>query len=332
MKKYLISLLLAAGLAGSVKAQDPHFSQYYAAPLTLNPANAGFFDGDARFSINERQQWWNVGYNYNTTSLSADVKLFKQQIPEFDTFALGFAGIFDNSSNGALQSNYISVSGAYHKSLAYNGSQTLALGVQLSYTNRHFDYNKLTFASQYTGLGFDATIPVDVNYNNTMVSYPDMHIGLLYAAHLPNANLYAGVSLYHILRPNESINNDLSVRLPIRKAIHAGGEVNLGAVSSVLFSGYYMDQDGAKDRILGGAYCLKMNNSYSQILNLYFGMWYRLSDSYIPYLGMDYENLNVGVNYGLPSSSQLNFRPNTFEVSLTYKIHSNLKTALCPRF
>lgn len=313
-------------------AQDPHFSQYYASPLTLNPANTGFFDGDLRVALNERQQWWNVGYNYNTTSASADLKLFKEHIPLFDNFAVGFSGIFENSINGALQSNFLSLSSAYHKSLAYEGSQTLGLGIQINYTSKYFDYNKLSFATQFNGKIFDPTIPVNINYSISDTKYFDLNAGLLYAIHLDQANLYAGTSLYHLTKPKETLFNSAGSTLALRKTLHGGGEINLSAISSILFSGYYMEQDNATDSMVGGAYGLKLDTN-NEPFNLYVGLWYRLHDSYIPYLGADYQNFSLGLNYGASAVNDLGFSPQTFEISLIYRYKSHvIKSSLCPRF
>lgn len=66
MKRYLTLIFLLLTAIASF-AQDPHFSQYFASPLSLNPACTGFFDGDLRLAVNERRQWYNVGSGYNTT-------------------------------------------------------------------------------------------------------------------------------------------------------------------------------------------------------------------------------------------------------------------------
>ena len=44
-------------ICGAVIAQDPHFSQFFASPLTLNPAFTGKFDGSWRLAANHRDQW-----------------------------------------------------------------------------------------------------------------------------------------------------------------------------------------------------------------------------------------------------------------------------------
>jgi type IX secretion system PorP/SprF family membrane protein len=316
----------------SVKAQDPHFSQYYAAPLSLNPANTGFFDGDLRLGLNERQQWWNVGYNYNTTSIFGDVKLFKDRLPEYDAFALGFSGIFENSLNGSLHSTYLSVSGAYHKNLSYQGSHVVGLGVQVNYTGKFFDYSQLTFASQFNGKIFDPSIPVTIGNSNAQSQYLDVNAGLLYAIHLNRANFYVGTSVYHLSKPTETIFNSSGSVIPLREAAHAGGQISLNETSSLLFSGYYMQQGEANDAMYGGAYGLDLNSNGENI-TLYAGLWHRVHSSYIPYLGADYKKFSLGLNYGLTANSDYGFSPQTFEISLIYKFKANYsQSAVCPRF
>ena len=329
MKKILL-LCLCYMIPIGLLAQDPHFSQYFASPLSLNPANTGYFDGDLRVAINERQQWWTVGYNYNTASLSADAKILSSYIPDNDVLAIGFSGIFDRTLNGALSSNYISISGAYHKSLADQKTQVLTVGFQFTYANRHIDYSRLTFASQFDGNGFDLTIPVLVNSNNSSTNYFDAHAGILYSAIIQKTKIYAGTSLYHIARPVESIFTPSGSRVPLRATFHTGGDIYINPSSSILFSGMYMAQANARDEMVGVAYGIK-NHNYTSTFNLYLGLWLRVNDSYIPYLGFDYQNFSLGLNYSLPYSSNLNYRPSALEVSLIFRRNAAMSD-FCPRF
>ena len=63
-KKLLIAIFLFASAA---QAQDPEFSQYYAAPLYLNPAFAGT-SVDHRFIANYRNQWPNISHAFGISN------------------------------------------------------------------------------------------------------------------------------------------------------------------------------------------------------------------------------------------------------------------------
>src|SRR5215211_467009 len=67
----LVLCVLMLGLDGAVTAQDPQFSQFYAAPLYLNPALAGS-TGQARAGINFRNQWPAIDANFTTLSAYFD--------------------------------------------------------------------------------------------------------------------------------------------------------------------------------------------------------------------------------------------------------------------
>lgn len=62
-------------IASYVHAQDIHFSQYYSAPLTINPALTGGFAGDYRAGVNYRSQWVSVTVPYRTFDIYGDLNL-----------------------------------------------------------------------------------------------------------------------------------------------------------------------------------------------------------------------------------------------------------------
>src|ERR1700761_870925 len=96
-----------------VKAQDPHFSQFFASPLTLNPAFTGKFDGQFRLAFNHRDQWPSIPNAYVTTSGSVDFSILKKVVPNGDILGIGFSGLSDQSADDALKMNYGSVSVSY---------------------------------------------------------------------------------------------------------------------------------------------------------------------------------------------------------------------------
>ncbi|MBK7085646.1 MAG: type IX secretion system membrane protein PorP/SprF [Flavobacteriales bacterium] len=58
-------------------SQDVHFSQFFTAPLVLNPANAGDIEGDQRAALMHRSQWQSAGSPFRTYAMSYDVPLFR---------------------------------------------------------------------------------------------------------------------------------------------------------------------------------------------------------------------------------------------------------------
>ena len=107
----LFSLLLFISFCA--KAQDPHFSQFFASPLTLNPAFTGKFDGSWRLAANHRDQWPSIPKAYVTTSASIDLPILSKSIPEGDVFGLGISALYDASANNSLKLNYGSLSLSY---------------------------------------------------------------------------------------------------------------------------------------------------------------------------------------------------------------------------
>ena len=81
MNKILTGILLFL-IVTNCMGQDFHFSQFYASPLTLNPALTGRFDGNMRFTGIYRTQWSGINTNtylYQTPSASAEVNFFNNK-------------------------------------------------------------------------------------------------------------------------------------------------------------------------------------------------------------------------------------------------------------
>src|SRR5690349_6455580 len=73
MKKLFFSIAIFVAAASAQAQVDPHFSQYYAHPLWLNPAMTGAFNGTVRVAGIYRSQWGSVTNPFATSGLSADV-------------------------------------------------------------------------------------------------------------------------------------------------------------------------------------------------------------------------------------------------------------------
>ena len=218
----LIVLSCAVLLSFFAHAQDPHFSQFFASPLTLNPAFTGKFDGQLRLAANHRDQWPSIPKAYVTTSASLDFSILRNKIPEGDVFGIGFSGLSDQSADAALKLNYGSFSMSYHKALDEDGYNTIGAGFQATYSSAILDFTKLTFEDQLTQNGFTGTTAETLS-NGSNQNYLDMYAGILFSGSSDGTNnYYLGASVYHINRPNLSF-IDKVWNLSPRFTAHGGG-------------------------------------------------------------------------------------------------------------
>ena len=334
MRKYLV-LVFAVLLTTVANAQDPHFSQFFASPLTLNPAFTGKFDGQWRLAANHRDQWPSIPKAYVTTSLSVDFPILKNKIAENDVFGVGLSGVSDASANSALKLNYGSVSMSYHKALDENGYNTIGAGFQATYSSLALDLKKLTFADELRQNGFAQGTTAEVFNNGNNQNYFDLNAGLLFSGSSNGENnYYLGASMYHINRPKVSFKDD-NWLLSGRVTVHGGGSFPVSEVVALNVSAIYQAQNKASETVLGGAFALNANGDKVNPTNVYIGSWMRLNDAIIPYLGLEFSGLRIGASYDINISSLKAATGNRggSEISIIYiKRKQESRGLPCPRF
>lgn len=298
----LVILACTLLLATLVKAQDPHFSQFFASPLTLNPAFTGKFDGQFRLAANHRDQWPSIPKAYVTTSASIDFSILKDKVPAGDVFGIGFSGLSDQSADAALKLNYGSISMSYHKALDEDGYNTIGAGFQGTYSSAILDMTKLTFEDQLTQNGFTGQTAEVLN-NGKNQNYFDVNAGVLYSGSTDGYNnYYAGVSIYHINKPSLSF-IDKTWNLSSRMTVHGGGSFLVSDNLSVSTSAIFQIQNKATETVLGGALSANVNGDQNNPTSVYVGSWVRLGDAIIPYVGIEINGLRIGASYDINTSS-----------------------------
>ncbi|PUZ22042.1 type IX secretion system membrane protein, PorP/SprF family [Chitinophaga costaii] len=337
MKKLIYTIIVLLFFSTSLKAQDPHFSQFFASPLTLNPAFTGLFSGDYRIAGNYRSQWNSIGAPFTTGTVSADFGILKNVINPNDIWGVGAIAMYDRQGEaGAYTTNYFALSTAYHKSLDPEGNHTLAIGLQGAYVIKRLDVSKLTFSDQLNNPG---SAPTEAITKPTL-HYFDPNIGILYNGLIGEAsNIYAGFSYYHITQPYESHYNNLTEENRIHKRItgHAGGSFPVNGNNRIFASALYMKQGTATEKTIGAAYGFLLNGMPDDPTMFYVGSWVRFGDAINPYVGLEIKGFQVGISYDTNISS---LKPASnarggMEISVIY-IHrrddNNKYKTLCPKF
>ncbi len=338
MKKVLLLLTIALYAFSPVKAQDPHFTQFFASPMTLNPAFTGYFSGDLRLSGNYRSQWRSIASPYITGTLAADFGILKNSIPYTDTWGAGILALYDKTGAGALTSNFIAASTAYHKGLDVEGNHTLGLGVQMALVQKRVDQSKLIFEQQIGDNGYDPSLPSGETISNTNISYLDYNVGLLYSGLVgESSNIYLGASYYHFTQPTETFLDNNNNRLSYRYTVHGGGSFPVNGGNRIHVSAHYMRQNQAVETTMGAAYGFLLNDMPDSPTIFYVGSWFRLKDAVNPYVGLEFNSFKVGLSYDMNVSTlkpASNYRGG-MEISVIYigkKGDSNKNGTLCPKF
>lgn len=336
MRKLFLTFLILISVL-SLKAQDPNFSQFFASPLTLNPALTGKFDGVFRVAGNYRNQWPTINNAFTTTTVSLDASILRNSIPDYDQFGVGLMAFSDKSGNGVLQNNFLALSTSYHKALDENGFHQIGLGFQGTYVNKRLDIASLKFESMLRADGFTGLMDESFSSNQIKLSYFDMNMGLLYNGTSDGANnFYFGASMYHVNRPKETFKEGNYLLEP-RLTLQAGGMVPIGEFNAFHFSANHSRQANATNTVIGGAYAINVTQDVGNPTNLYLGSWFRFGDAVIPYVGLEFGEFQLGATYDVNISSlkpASNLRGGA-EISLIYiKKHSdpNVKKLNCPKF
>lgn len=322
MKRIFVGILALYSTFSLVaaNAQDHLYSQFFNAPIYLNPSLTGQFDGDLRVNMIYRNQWSALGGDLSYLNASVDVAVPK--------LSGGIGLSFNRSSEGTafLTKNNIAATYSY----SVGGDEFLAsFGLQAGFTNRGIDWSKLVFSDQIDRrLGY---IPGSISsaqlpeVSNRFFFDPALGVNFVYR------NAMLGASIYHINRPDESFSGT-QARLPARIAINASFKIPL---SYNIYS--YDDQDGAY--LIPSVVYYKQANVSSISAGAQFkykgfntGVWYRTnqeggSDALVVSLIFDVflnrrdnEKVRVGLSHDA-TTSKINYTntSGTTEASIGYE-------------
>jgi len=280
-----IFLLTVSGLNG----QDLHFSQFYFAPLQLNPALTGVFKEDIRFSANYRRQWKSVPVDYLTFSGVVDGK-----IPKFSFqngfFSGGLVFNHDIAGDGNLTYSNLSATGSYTQKLTEQ--QLLTAGLQVGVGQRRIDLSQLTFGNQFNGDLFLGTAPTRENLDQTSIQYLDFGVGLNWHLQQEDQKYWGdlGIGVFHLTQPDVGFYNQNKTVLPRRYSIYGNFGFGINDKVGLEFNGYFQKQ-----------------NTYTEsvALGLRFGVSYRLvgaRDALIPNIAVAYNAWLLGFSYDFNQS------------------------------
>ena len=304
-------LLLLFSHSFNILSQDLHYSQYYASPLTTNPALTGNFDGSVRLSTNYRAQWTNVvgaQFLYNTPSASIDFNLADSKL------GIGIVAVNDQTNNKTFNTLEGGLSASYKIKF---WRMQMSFGLQGWYSQRYLDIGKL-----------DNQFVSSDNATFQPIKKFDFNAGLFATYFYPNSKnkVYYGLSMFHLLQPSDRFSNvNIGFSLPFKPVFFGGGYFALRDKWLFLPNIMFAYQAGATQTNLGLTigYVANTNDENNPNLTYFFGIHSRLNalnqQAIIPKFGIEYERIRLGVSYDFITNQLASTsRPNTIEFSLNY--------------
>ncbi len=334
MRRLLYSLIIYLSVATVAKAQDPQFSQFFFSPMLLAPSFAGTTTG-GRAALNYRMQWPTVSKPFHTTAVGVD--------HAFTRFNSGAGILLTNDLAGSSNLNRSKVGLLYSYNVAFNSKVFFRPGIEFSYNRVGLDYDKLIFGDQiYHNMD---------ESNEAATQAARMYFDAGASALIYSEKLWGGVTMMHLMQPNESLtHDDAESKLPIKTSIYGGGKVELSGrigrddEESIFYGALYTAQD-KYDQFDFGAYYYR--------LPFLIGAWYRglpgikknpdnaiNHDALVLIAGYKVSELVVAYSYDITVSRLFLNSGGAHEISLSYYFNQDYYknkrkkkvNVPCPRF
>ncbi len=286
--------------------QDANFTQFYAAPLYLNPALTGATP-HFRLSTIYRNQWPQIPGAYQINQVSADYNL--------DYYDSGLGLMLSQDRIGALAMSATQFNISYAYSARLRGNMVLRMGLQAGIGVRNTDFGNFVFEDQLRSGG-----PTAEMLAQPTIVYPDFSAGAV----LHRSDFWLGLAAYHLTRPSVGLLEGTE-RLNMRFSAQAGYRIDLdpGSDNQIALSPALLyQQQGAFRQLDLGA-----NFYYDPLI---VGLWYRglpisrnvrgniNQDALAGLIGLRLKNsLTITYSYDITIST-LNGSGGAHEISLIY--------------
>jgi type IX secretion system PorP/SprF family membrane protein len=312
-------------------AQDMQFTQYFSAPMYLNPAFTGA-NVCSRLSSNIRNQWPTIGGGYVSQVLAYDHYLADHNF--------GLGAMFTNDAAGSGRLRTTTFSGLTAFEVKINRSVVVRGGLQGGGMIRSVNFNSLIFGDQIARGGAATSVEAPP----VSVFSLDFSTGFLVFAE----KFWGGMAFHHITKPNESLIELQAVR-SLKFSLHGGSRFKVGPETNEEKEQYYLSptfnyRSQLKfDQLDIGCY---VSRSYFNL-----GLWYRGIPGFKAYkkgypnndaicilVGVSKDRFNVGYSYDQTISWLRGGTGGAHEISIAYQFcklkrkKKKFNLVICPKF
>ncbi len=322
MRFKLLTVFVCSLIFFGTQAQDIHFTQFTASPLTVNPALTGNFHGMWRVNAIYRSQWMDINNAFETVGASFDAPIVSD-LTHDDYLAGGIELYNDRSGNGTLTNFTGMASIAYHKMLGKSQKNVLSVGLQAGYSSKAIDLYSLRFADEFRGNGWDVGSAGHIFDNQ--LNYFTINVGATFSTLLSeNIGLQLGAGANNVNSPLNSFSSTQTsdIGLPKRFTGQLGMIFRVGKLDiKPGFLGQY--QAEALELIGGAEFNIRVGGDIdiaSVATSIFIGAYYRYEDAILGNVGIQTNGFRFGVGYDQNVSSLQNATGGTgaWELAVTY--------------
>ena len=296
-------------LTFTASGQDAVFSQFYAAPVRLNPALTGISTA-SRITMNYRAQ--HTSYPSAFTTLAAS---FEQPVYKTPS-SFGLRMLSDRHLEGAYRNTDIAL--IYSYDIQFTKVLHARLGISAGILNTSLDFNRLVFGDVLDPINGQEGITQE-QLESSARTAADVGAGII----LYGGPYYGGISFEHLNRPSENVlqlNDQVYAGRPLRFTLTGGAQIDLESLSTKRRAVYitpnllYTSQARFRQINLGAYF------GYGPVA---LGGWYRHAfenaDALIASVSFRQDIVRIGFSYDAVTSELASVPGGlgaTFEVSL----------------
>lgn len=312
MKKALTLILVVFQTA--IFAQDIHFSQFFHAPLFLNPALTGIYNGNHRGIINYKDQWRSVASPYKTFAGSYDTRFM---YTNEDQFGIGAAFFSDGAGDLKMGTNQFNVLASYQKQLTPEMGFSFGIQGGVGQTSLKGGPSLQQWGSQYDGTAYNPNLPSgEVNTIDNFM-FGDFSAGALwqygftenYITANDQFNIQFGVAYDHINRPKYSFYTDKKERIYSKLVFHGSSEIGISNTNlSLIPQVVYMSQGPNSELNIGSMFKFELQEASKHTMWIKaafgsIGAFYRAKDAFVAIAKIEFSGYAFGISYDVNTSN-----------------------------
>jgi len=309
MKKLIYILVCIISVNSNINAQDQAFTQFFNAPMYLNPGFTGSIL-EFRAGLNTRLQWPSLDNPFITNAFSLDYNI--------RGLNSGVGLYVSNDQLGVLNATNFNFLYSYKVNISQKW--VVAPGLQYGYALRNSNLSNYVFGSEIVNGQVDSDVE---NAGTEQVGYFDFGAGVVAF----NRQFWFGISVAHLNQPNVSILGDAD-RLEPTWSIHGGSQIKVNRsikekpIEPYFNPSFIYRKQGEFDQLdLGFQFYLDP---------VMFGAWYRglalLQDNSIQanssialLAGLTFDQFEVGYSYDFIASGIGTRSGGAHEIALIYQ-------------